>query len=103
MLGESLSSPASSSSPIIHLLQFQDASTLPPRSDFTLTSPILRLMPEQRHFPHFVTSCLDGAAEVFIVHLLYPEPLNSVCVSVKVRRLSPIWWLVEPLTGWIHT
>lgn len=67
------------------------------RSDFTLTSPILRLMPEQRPFPHFVTSCLDGAAEVFIVHLLYPEPLNSVCVSVKVRRSSPIWWLVEPL------
>lgn len=50
-------------------------------------------MPEQRHFPHFVTSCLDGAAEVFIVHLLYPEPLNSNCVSVKVRRSSPIWSL----------
>lgn len=68
----------------------------PSRSDFTLTSPILRLMPEQRHFPHFVTGCLDGAAEVFIVHL-YPEPLNSVSVYVKVRRSSPIWWLVEPL------
>lgn len=69
----------------------------PPRSDFTLTSPILRLTPEQRHFPHFVTSCLGGAAEVFMVHLLYPEPLNSVCVSVKVRRSSPIQWLIELL------
>lgn len=58
----------------------------PSRADFTLTSPILRLIPEQRHFPHFVTSYLDGAAELFIVHLLYGEPLNSVCISVKVTR-----------------
>lgn len=70
------------------------SSLLFPLSDFTLTSPTLDLMPEQRHFPHFVTSYLDGTGEVFIFGALVVSralrPLNNVCISLKVGRSSRV-------------
>lgn len=74
----------------------------PSRSDFTLTSPILCLTPEQRRFPHFVTSYLDGAAELFIVYLFTCCIVSLLIVFVYLCQGHETWrsligLLVEPL------
>ena len=46
-----------------------------PPSDFTLTSPILDLIPEQRHF-HTLSQAIwtEQQRSLYALHLLYPEP-----------------------------